>query len=109
MVSRSPGFITVDAPVVAIVEAKKEDLNTGVAQCIAAMVAARLFNEQKKHPIPAVYGCVTSGTTWRFLQLEGTTATVDLEEVHISESDKIFGILLWMARGTGPVLPEGAA
>ena len=99
LVSRSPGFITVDAPVLAIVEAKKEDLNTGVAQCVAAMVAARLFNEQKKHPTPTVYGCVTSGTAWRFLQLSGTTATIDLDEVYIDDAPQIFGILLYMARG----------
>ena len=101
LVSRSPGFITVDAPVVAIVEAKKEDLNTGVAQCLASMVAARVFNEHKNQPTPTVYGSVTSGTAWRFLRLHETDAIVDMTEYGLSELDKILGILLDMARGTG--------
>lgn len=99
LISRSSAFLTVDAPVVAIVEAKKEDLNTGVAQCLASMVAARLFNEHKKKPTPTVYGSVTSGTVWRFLRLHETDAVVDMTEYGLTELDKILGILLNMATG----------
>lgn len=41
LVSRSPTMLT--APVLAVVEAKREDLTAGVAQCIAEMYAAALF------------------------------------------------------------------
>ena len=42
-----PESISIQAPVHTIVEAKKEDINGGIAQCIAEMVAAQIFNERK--------------------------------------------------------------
>ena len=47
LISRSPLQMAVESPVVAIVEAKHEDLNAGIPQCLAAMYAARLFNEKR--------------------------------------------------------------
>ena len=94
LVSRSPESITIQAPVCTIVEAKKEDINGGIAQCIAEMVAAQIFNERKGAAIDRIYGVVTSGMAWRFLILEGTVARIDRLEYYISQVDKILGILL---------------
>lgn len=77
-----------------IVEAKREDIIGGLGQCIAAMVAAQQFNEDKEQPIPQVYGAVTSGTNWRFLMLEGTRVLIDSQEYYVSQIDRILGILL---------------
>jgi hypothetical protein len=68
LISRSPEQLTVEAPAIVIVEAKKSDLKSGLGQCIAEMVAAQRFNEAKGKTITAVYGTVTSGTQWRFLK-----------------------------------------
>ena len=65
------------APVITIVEAKNESIRSGLGQCIAEMVAAQLFNEQKGQLIPTIYGAVTTGSLWRFLTLEGTIAHID--------------------------------
>ena len=94
LVSRSPESISIQAPVCTIVEAKKEDINGGIAQCIAEMVAAQIFNERKGAAIDRIYGVVTSGMAWRFLILEGTVARIDRLEYYISQVDKILGILL---------------
>ena len=94
LVSRSPESISIQAPVCTIVEAKKEDINGGIAQCIAEMVAAQIFNERKGAAIDRIYGVVTSGMAWRFLILEGTIARVDRLEYYVSQVDKILGILL---------------
>ena len=96
LVSRSPESISIQAPVCTIVEAKKEDINGGIAQCIAEMVAAQIFNERKGAAIDRIYGVVTSGMAWRFLILEGTIARIDRLEYYISQVDKILGILLSM-------------
>ena len=93
LVSRSPESISIQAPVCAIVEAKKEDINGGIAQCIAEMVAAQIFNERKGAGIDRIYGVVTSGMAWRFLILEGTVARIDRLEYYVSQVDKILGIL----------------
>lgn len=40
IISRSPEILEITAPVIIVVEAKKENLNSGLGQCIAEMVAA---------------------------------------------------------------------
>ena len=96
LVSLSPGQLLVDAPVIILVEAKKEDLIGGIGQCAAEMLAAQRFNEQKENNIPCVYGAVTSGTDWLFLKLKEKCLHVDLTIYQITQCDKIFGILTSM-------------
>lgn len=84
--------LRVMAPVFALVEAKKGDLEMGYAQCVAQMIGAREFNKQKQVNIPTVYGCVTSGKVWQFFALESNTLYVDTEEYYLIEIDKLLGI-----------------
>lgn len=94
ILSASREQIEITAPVVTVVEAKKEDIIGGVGQCIATMVAAQIFNERVGNEINTVYGVVTSGTNWRFLTLAGAVVYVDLIEYYVNRVDKILGILL---------------
>ncbi len=96
LISKSPEQLYVSCPVLAIVEAKNENIKGGIPQCLAEMVAARKFNEQEEDPIPVVYGCVTTGTVWKFLQLEDTTAHVDHDDYYIDSVGKILAVLLHM-------------
>ena len=73
-----------------------EDLTQGIAQCLAEMHAAQLFNQKKQNEIEVVFGVITSGTAWRFLRLTGKIAEVDMTEYHIREIDKILGIIVSM-------------
>jgi len=91
----------VKAPIVTLVEAKREDLDTGVGQCAAEMVGARFFNERAKNPIETVYGVVTTGTTWRFMSLSGSTLSIEFNEYSIRDLGKILGILSAM------IVPQG--
>lgn len=102
LLSRSPALISVEAPVAVLVEAKKEDLNAGTPQCIAEMIAAQVFNEKRRQPISPIFGCVSSGTAWRFLQLENKVVTVDLVEVYIDDVARLLGRLIFMATGEIP-------
>lgn len=95
LISQSPQQIEIDRPVIVIVEAKKVDLNSGLGQCIAEMLAAQEFNQSV---IDIVYGCVTTGTSWKFLKLAGKTASVDVMEYSIHPVDFILGVLAWMIR-----------
>ncbi|GGA36301.1 hypothetical protein [Okeania sp. KiyG1] len=62
IISYSPKQLEVTAPVMTIVEAKNDNIKSGLAQCIAEMVAAQLFNRQKKNQIYCIYGIVTTGS-----------------------------------------------
>ena len=47
------------APVVTLVEAKNENINNGLVQCVAEMYAAQLFNQREQNSIIAIYGAVS--------------------------------------------------
>jgi hypothetical protein len=97
LLSRSTELIDIEAPVFILVEAKKADLKLGLGQCAAEMVAAQRFNQKKGRSIPAIYGCVSSGTQWRFMRLIDNYLTVDLNDYPLPPVDQILGFLVWMA------------
>src|SRR5262249_40213716 len=99
LIARSPEIYYIRGPIVAVVEAKKEDLVAGLGQCVAEMVAIRLFNEREGTPLGAVFGCVTSGNIWRFLKLAGAQLFIDRPEYHLREAPKVLGILVSIASG----------
>ena len=93
IISRSPELLIVNAPVLTIVEAKKENINAGLGQCVAEMIAAKIFNEREGNNIPTIYGTVTTGTTWKFLTISEQVVEIDLSEYYINNIGKILGIL----------------
>lgn len=84
------------APVFALVEAKKGDLEMGYAQCVAQMIGAREFNKEKQANISTIYGCVTSGKVWQFFALENKTLYVDTEEYYLLEIEKNLGVFKYI-------------
>lgn len=105
VISRSPYQADIEAPVVVAVEAKQEDFRKGLTQCIAEMIAARLFNERQSKPLGEIFGCVTTGDVWRFLVLRGQQALIENTTYDIREDlDRILGILLAMS--TGQIAPK---
>ncbi len=94
--SLSPEQLTIEVPVVTVVEAKNDNLKSGLGQCMAEMVAAWLFNEQKGRSLAQVYGVVTTGSLWKFLRLEGAVVSLDPREYPISELGRVVGILVSM-------------
>jgi len=92
IISLSPEQLILDAPIITLVEAKNDNLKSGLAQCMAEMVASRLFNQQKGQALETIYGVVTTGSLWNFLILSGQTMSVDRDEYHISNVAKIIGI-----------------
>lgn len=94
ILTRSSEQFFITKPVVTIIEAKRENIPSGLGQCIATMIAAQRFNEQEGEPIDTLYGAVTTGTDWKFLKLIGQTAYIDSSDYFISEIDKILGILV---------------
>jgi len=97
IISSSPEQLMLNAPLIAIVEAKNENIIGGLGQCIAEMVAANIFNRAENNElITIIYGVVTTGTTWKFLKMENMNVVIDLDEYSIDNPNKIVGILLAM-------------
>jgi hypothetical protein len=98
LICRSPLMSIITAPVVAIVEAKKHDLDAGVAQCMAEMVAASTFNERSGEKIAIVYGIVTTAINWRFLELDGCYLTYDISTYNLEPISDILAKIVWLVR-----------
>jgi len=97
LVSRSNNQTYLEAPIVVAVEAKQDDFRQGINQCIAEMVAARIFNEREGNEISKIFGCVTTGDVWRFLVLDGKKVEIEEKVYELSEVEQILGILWEMS------------
>jgi hypothetical protein len=100
LLSKSLTPYVVEAPVIMLVEAKKGELDVGLGQCIAEMVAAQVFNTGKDKSIETIYGSVTSGKLWQFLKLHGREVSIDANEYQVTPVERILGILKWMVENT---------
>lgn len=107
LISRSPQQFMITPPVLVAFEAKNESIPGGLGQCVAAMVGSQRFNRRLNAAADPIFGCVTTGTAWRFLRLNGTTITLDLREYGIAEADHLLGILIHIVGP--PPAPAAAA
>jgi hypothetical protein len=98
LLALSPERYFLSHPSVAIVEAKREDITSGLGQCVAAMVGVRTFNEREGLAATVIHGAVTTGSTWRFLKLQGDCVFIDFPEYYLHQVGKILGILLAVTR-----------
>ena len=93
IISLSSEQLFLTTPIVAVVEAKNENIIGGIGQCLAEMVASKIFNENENNHLDNVYGVVTTGSAWKFLKLSNHTVLIDKKEYHIEHIEKIMGIL----------------
>jgi hypothetical protein len=93
ILTASEPVLPLRAPIAVVVEAKKNDIEGGLGQCIAQMVAADQFNQDAGRPPAPVFGCVTTGETWQFLKLAGSDVLMDRSRYYIDNVDKILGVL----------------
>ena len=96
LITRSPRLYIVTAPIVAVAEAKNENVINGLGQCIATMRAAWMFNTAKGTTLTQIFGVSTTGSNWKFLRLRDKAVTLDLNEYSITDPGLILGILVHM-------------
>ena len=102
LISQSPEILSIEAPAVVLVEAKKADIASGLGQCVAEMVAAQRFNREQEQNVNAIYGVVTNGILWRFLRLIDQHVAIDSLDYSLPPVDEILGILVWMLSNPDP-------
>jgi hypothetical protein len=99
ILSASPVQLFLRSPVLTVVEAKNDNIKAGLGQCVAEMVAARIFNERQGVGPFTIHGAVTTGSLWKFLKLDGGTVFIDRPEYFIDRVDKVLAILLHCVGG----------
>ncbi len=77
LITLSDELEIIEAPVLVITQAKGSVMSQGVGACVAQMVAAQRFNQQSGLPPLPIFGCITNGFSWRFLQLSNDTVIGD--------------------------------
>src|SRR5207248_2866053 len=103
LLTRSAERFYISRPVVTIVEAKREDIPAGLGQCVAALVAARIFNEREGDGPLVIHGAVTTGSIWRFLRLDGNDVQIDCREYYLTQLTKILGIIIHVTNGPSAI------
>lgn len=79
IITKNINKFEITAPLLAVVEAKKQDIEFGIRQCASQLIGIKLFNEKYDTNINPLYGCVTIASEWRFLKLENNLITIDSE------------------------------
>jgi hypothetical protein len=82
---------TVEAPLFCLLEAKRQDMESGINQCAAQMLGAQIFNRERNEATPFVFGCVTTARTWQFLRLQDSELVIDTN-THTMTGAKFIGI-----------------
>ncbi len=80
----------INTPLLAVVEAKKQDFEGGWAQCLAEMIACQKLNQDENI---TVYGIVSTGIFWEFGKLEQEVFTQHTLSYSVMEPKKVFGTL----------------
>lgn len=93
IISKSPSQLLIKSPVAVIVEAKNDNIQSGLGQCIAEMVAAQILNRRQDNNNETVYGSVTTGTNWKFMKLFDAVVEIDPNEYFLNDVGKLMGIL----------------
>ena len=93
MLSHETQLPYIEAPTFCIVEAKNDNLDNGIPQCIAEMFAAQLFNQRRSKPQEVIFGTVTSGLAWQFMKLTGNELVLDADIYYLNQLPHLIGIL----------------
>jgi hypothetical protein len=85
------GEIIFDFPVLAVIEAKKDNFTSGWTQCTLDMIKIREMNQNETM---TVYGIVTNGEDWEIGKLEQNRFVLYKERFFIEQLEILFNALI---------------
>ncbi len=91
IITKDVGTFDLNFPIIQIVEAKKHDIDSGVPQCAAQMLGAKIFNEQNNAPVISIYGCITTGDEWLFMKLSDELH-IDNQKYYLNELNELLAV-----------------
>lgn len=92
ILAKNTQSFTINFPIFALIEAKRQDFELGINQCTAQMYGAWLYNIKRKQTLPLLYGCVTTADEWQFIKFENDTFLIDKDKYFINDLPTILGI-----------------
>lgn len=94
-----------EAPLACIIEAKKDNFEQGLAQCLVEMQACQWQNRQLGHDID-VFGIVTNGDGWQFYKLTTTSQIYETLLYSLNDLTAILGALHFVFQECKQNLPR---
>ncbi len=91
IISKDTGSFEINAPIMQLVEAKRNDVEIGIAQCAAQMIGAQKYNEKRKYVANEIYGCVTTGDDWLFMRLN-SKLEIDTKKYYLGNLPELLGV-----------------
>jgi len=99
IIANKAKLLSLDCPIVCIIEAKNRSIEEGLAQAGAEMIAAQLFNQEEQSAIKNLYGVVTNGIEWKFLKLNEDKILYIDENLYFSTGENLkvlLGVFLFL-------------
>lgn len=87
------GKKVLESPLLAVVEAKKNDFEQGWGQCLVELVAIQKLNNL---PNFTYYGIVSDGNVWQFGKLTADLFIQDPTSFTLDQLEEIFGALTFV-------------
>ena len=84
------------APLFCIVQAPKQDISHGIAQCAVQLMGVKIYNENDGIQLPYLYGAATDGQKWRFLRLKDNVITIHDSYYSLGNLPMILGVLNYL-------------
>ncbi len=91
----SPNIAYMTMPVLCAVEAKKDDFEKGLAQCLVEMKSCSWNNQQAGKNLD-VYGIVTNGEVWKFYKLAITGQVFESLSFAFKNQEEVFAALTYV-------------
>lgn len=93
----------ITAPLLCIIEAKKDDFEQGLAQCLVEMESCRWQNSQQsqktQHSPIDIFGIVTNGEGWRFYRMVTPQTVYETSLYSTGDMERLLGrlrqVFLW--------------
>jgi len=104
LICAKPHLMWVEAPVICVIEAKREDLEVGRTQCAAQLVGMHRSNEKGGQAFPQLIGSATDGDRWQFLRLrDGYLLEIDPRVWPLSDLGRLLGLWRWILKQYFPL------
>ena len=84
-----------EAPFLCVVEAKRDDFEQGLAQCLVEMQACQWRNQKIGRNI-TIFGIVTNGEGWKFYRLELTGQVYETVLYSLQDISILLGVLTFV-------------
>lgn len=92
IITEDTGSFELNPPILQIIEAKKNDIENNIALCAAQLLGAKLYNEKQNVNLPVLYGCITTGDDWLFIQL-AQQLLIDTRKFYLGDVAQLLGVL----------------